>query len=443
VNCLETDRDEGSAPLADIEAFMSLLPAGSVLNDQDTLEIGGCDATELAREFGTPVVVVSELALRAQAIRYRDGLAQRWPASRVVFASKAFPCAPVERVLAEEGLGCDVVGRGELAIALSAGFEPERIYLQGNAKDDADFRSAVEAGVGTIVLDCLDDLDRLERFAPSGQRVLIRVNPDVHADTHEKVLTGHAGSKFGLPPTDVARVVDRLESGGRFALDGVHVHIGSQILDTVPFEQAVESVGKLGLFAVYDLGGGLGVRYTREDPELSIEDYLDALVGAARQHLPTDATILIEPGRSMVAQAAVTIYTASTVKHAARTFVAVDGGMADNLEPALYGTRFEATIANRVGSGQAVDLVGRHCETGDVLIPGASLREPVVGDVVVVPVTGAYCYSLQNNYNGALKPPVVFVNSGDAKEVVRRETVADLLRRDVHEDHSRLLGGSQ
>lgn len=413
------------------EALLGLFPPGTELTPGGELVIGGCRVTELAERFGTPALIVDEAALRARARRYADGLAARWEKSRVAFASKAFPCTAVYRLLAEEGLSIDVAGGGELALALAGGVDPASLVVHGNAKTDAELRMAVEAGAGLIVVDNLDDIARLERIVTAEQPVLVRVTPGIRPDTHAAVSTGQDGSKFGLTLPQAREAITRLRGSDRLRLDGVHVHIGSQILDTDPFARAVEAVARLGAFAVYDLGGGLGARYTYGDRPPSIEEYLDTLVGTARKVLPADAEIVIEPGRSMVAEAGVTLYRVVTVKHGIPTFAAVDGGMADNLEVALYGQRFEATVATRVGGGETCHLVGRHCESGDTLSAGVPLRDPRPGDLIAVPVTGAYCFSLSNNYNGALRPPVVFCRSGEARAVVRRETYDDLTRRDL------------
>ncbi|MFI8824707.1 diaminopimelate decarboxylase [Streptomyces sp. NPDC053431] len=415
------------------EALLGLFPPGTALDRDGTLVIGGCRVTELADVYGTPALLVDETALRARARRYVDGLAARWPASRVAFASKAFPCTAVYRLLAEEGLSIDVAGGGELTLALAGGVDPASLVVHGNAKTEAELRLAVDAGAGLIVVDNFDDIDRLERIVPAGaqQAVLVRVTPGIRPDTHAAVATGQEGSKFGLGLSQARQAIARLRASSTLRLDGVHVHIGSQILDTEPFARAVEAVADLGAFAVYDLGGGLGARYTYQDRPPGIEEYLDTLTAAARRVLPAEAQIIIEPGRSMVAETGVSLYRATTVKHGDPTFVAVDGGMGDNLEVALYGQRFEATVATRVGGGDPCQLVGRHCESGDTLSAGVPLRDPRPGDLIAVPATGAYCYSLSNNYNGALRPPVVFCRDGEARAVVRRETYADLLRRDL------------
>lgn len=413
---------------------LDLLPAGTTLADDGVPVVGGCRLDEVAAGAGTPALVVAEDALRARAREYADGLAARWPRGRVVFASKAFPATAVQRVVVEEGLGLDVAGGGEILSALKAGVDPRLVVLHGNAKLPEEIALAVEHGLGLVVVDGADDVDRLEATVPAGRvvDVLVRVIPGVTAETHDSVLTGHEDSKFGLAPADAARLIARIEASGSLRMRGLHLHVGSQILATEPFADAVAAVARLGEFPVYDLGGGLGARYTWADEPPSVAAYLDALVGAAHAHLPAEAELVIEPGRSMVASAACTVYTVVTVKRGRHTFVAVDGGMGDNLEVALYDQRFEAFL---VGAPERPDelcqLVGRHCESGDVLVRDVTLPRPEVGDLVVVPATGAYCFTLANNYNGARRPPVVFARDGAWRTVVRRETWEDLLRRDV------------
>ena len=416
-------------------AVLSLFPPGSALGEDGMLIVGGCRADALAAEFGTPVLVVAEQALRERAREYADELSTRWPRSRVVFASKAFPCTAVQRVMVEEGLGLDVAGPGEIVTALKAGADPATLVLHGNAKSGEEIAMAVEHGLGLVVVDNADDVDRLEATVPArrAQDVLVRVIPGVTADTHASVLTGHDDSKFGLAPAAAAELIRRIERSPRLRMQGLHVHVGSQILDVEPFAQSVAPVAALGEFPVYDLGGGLGARYTYADHPPGVGAYLDALIGAAHEHLPPAAELIIEPGRSMVAAAAMTLYRVQTVKRGARTFVAVDGGMGDNLEVALFDQRFEAAIADRVdaGDGEPVTVVGRHCESGDVLVDGIELPSPCVGDLLAVPATGAYCFTMANNYNGNRRIPVVFATGGAARLVVRRETLEDLLARDV------------
>ena len=422
--------------------LLDLLPPGTSLSDDGVPVVGCCRLDELAAASGTPVLVVAEDALRSRAREYADGLAERWPQSRVVFASKAFPCTAVQRVMVEEGLGLDVAGGGEILSALKAGVDPRLVVLHGNAKLPEEIALAVEHGLGLVVVDGPDDVDRLEATVPAGREVdvLVRVIPGVTAETHESVLTGHDDSKFGLAPADAAPLIRRIEASSALRMRGLHLHVGSQILQTQPFADAVAAVARLGAelgeFPVYDLGGGLGARYTWADEPPTVAAYLDSLIEAARAHLPAEAELIVEPGRSMVAEAACTVYTVVTVKRGKHTFVAVDGGMGDNLEVALFDQRFEAGILGRLGGDateelEVCQLVGRHCESGDVLIRDLPLPRPAVGDRIVVPSTGAYCFTMANNYNGNRRLPVVFARDGAWRTVVRRETWEDLLRRDV------------
>jgi diaminopimelate decarboxylase len=395
------------------------------------LHVGGCDVVELAERFGTPAYVVDVRGLRERAAEYLQAFRSRHEDSDVLFASKAFTCVPVLRVLAEAGLGCDVSTGGELHLARRAGFAPATMVLHGNAKSDDEIAAALEAGVGHVVVDSFDDVERLGRLADRPVPVLVRVLPGVAADTHPAIATGQAGSKFGLGLREAPRAIAALQALPRAELRGLHVHIGSQIVDLAPFEQAIEAIAGLGEFPVVDVGGGLGVAYRRGDRAPRLDAYAQTVVGAVHRHLGTDVRILVEPGRSLVATSAMTVYRVVTVKRDVVTHVAVDGGMSDNLEPSGYGTRLEAQIADRFDGEERCEVVGKHCESGDVLVSDWPLDEPAVGDVLVTPATGAYGYSLASNYNAVPRPPVVFVEDGDAREVVRRETYADLTARDV------------
>ncbi|CDO33701.1 diaminopimelate decarboxylase [Mycolicibacterium porcinum] len=413
--------------------LIGLFPPGTQQDSDGTLMVGGCRLDAIAEQFGTPAIVVDEGALRQRAADYLAAFRERWPRSDVAFASKSFPCTAVQRVMAAEGLHLDVAGGGEILSALKASADPARLVLHGNAKTDEELTLAVARGVGLIVVDNFDDIDRLERIVPAGHRqpCLVRVIPGVDAATHASQATGHAGSKFGLMPEDARAAIARIGASPRLRLDGVHTHVGSQLLNVEQLAAAVAPIAALGTFDVYDLGGGLGVRYTYAEHPPTLDDYAEAMVAQARTLLPPDSRIIVEPGRSMVATTACTLYRVTTVKRGVITHVAVDGGMGDNLEVSLTAQRFEATIANRVGGGETVSVVGRHCESGDQLIDAVALREPTVGDLLAVPVTGAYCYTMSNQYNGARRVPVVFAHNGTARLVVRRDTWEDLLARDV------------
>jgi diaminopimelate decarboxylase len=415
------------------DQLLGLFPPGSRLDGGGTLTVGGCRLDDVAQEYGTPAIVVSEDALRQRARDYLHAFRSRWPRADVAFASKSFPCTAVQRVMVSEGLHLDVAGGGEILSALKAGADPARLVLHGNAKTDEELELAVSRGVGLVVIDNFDDIDRLERIVPAGTRqpCLVRVIPGVEAATHASQATGHEGSKFGLMPDDARDAIKRIERSAKLRLDGVHTHVGSQLLDVEQLAAAVEPIAKLGTFEVYDLGGGLGVRYTYDEHPPSLDAYADAMVAQASALLPSGARIIVEPGRSMVATSACTIYRVTTIKRGIVTHVAVDGGMGDNLEVSLTGQRFEATLVDRVGGGETVTVVGRHCESGDQLVDGVALRDPAIGDLLAVPVTGAYCYTMSNQYNGARRVPVVFTRDGHARLVVRRDTWDDLLARDV------------
>ena len=417
---------------SDLEDLLALFPDTTGLADDGSLVVGGCRLDHVAAEFGTPVYVVDEESLRGQAQRYRRGLESRRPGSQVAFASKAFPCRAVYRLMAEEGLLVDVAGAGELLLALAAGVDPARIVLHGNAKTDAELAMAFDAGVGTIAIDGADEIERLDRMAHGRQTVLLRIRPGVDPRTHAGIATGQRGSKFGVPLEAAPGAIERIQASPRLHLEGLHVHLGSQILDLEPWAEAIERIAGLGAFDGYDLGGGLGVRYRRGQPAPELERYLDFVASAASRHLPDAARIVLEPGRSLVARSTTTVYRIVTVKRGEPTFVAVDGGIADNFEASLYmGHEFDATLVARVGGGDPVELVGRHCESGDRLASGVPLRDPRPGELVAMPMTGAYTHTLANHYNGALRPAVVFCRAGVARAVVRRDTWDDLLAREL------------
>lgn len=405
------------------------------MNERGHLEVGGCDAIELAREYGTPAYVVAEEDLRARARAFvQAGADAGHEDFGVVFASKAFPCSAVLSLFAEEGLWCDVASGGELHLALNAGFPAQRIVMHGNAKSVQELQMALEAGIGLIAIDNFDEIDRLAALAvpERPQRVLMRVTPDVRGETHEKISTGQANSKFGFSMDDVPEAIERVRSVDGLRLDGLHAHIGSQLFELAPFERAAAALSAIGTFPTWDLGGGLGVAYTSEQRPPEIEEYVGAVVRAAHENgLPADARLLIEPGRSLTANAGVTLYTVESVKRNVSTWVAVDGGMSDNLRPMLYGAVYEAHVASRLGGETRCVLAGKHCESGDVIVSDALLDDPRPGDIVVTPATGAYGFAMSSNYNGVPRPPVIFCKDGDARVVVRRESFEDLTARDV------------
>ncbi len=410
---------------------LSLLPPTATIDGND-LRIAGCSLTEIAAEFGTPAYVIDETSLRARARAYLTGLLSRHARGQICFAMKSFPSPSMVSILTSEGLGLDVVGAGELRLGLVGGADPRGIVMHGNAKSDADIQAALDAGIGYIVVDGFDDIDRIGAMAERKTPVLLRVSPGIESATHAALATGGKSAKFGVPVEQVPEALARMRAVPMIDLRGLHAHIGSQILELDQFEAEVAALAALGRFEVYDLGGGLGVRYEPGDVAPDIDDYLDRLVSAAHRHLGPDVELLIEPGRSLVGPAGLTLYRVVTVKQAGQLHVAVDGGMGDNLEHSLYGQRFSPLVVGRWNEPEVIaDLVGRHCEAGDIVTPHVRLNSPQRDDLVAVPVTGAYCFTMGNNYNAALRPPVVYCADGQARLGVRRETMEELLAREV------------
>jgi len=409
---------------------LDIYPPHAALVD-GRLTLGGCLVADVAEEFGTPAYLMDSAGVRERAQAFQDELTTRHPRSRVLFASKSFPTPSVMNLVASTGCGVDVAGLGELLAAQRAGVDPARIVLHGNAKSAAEIAKAIDMRIGYIVIDNLDDVARITRAASEPVPVLLRVSPAVDADTNEKMATGHDTSKFGIPSHQIEDAVARIRREPMLDLRGLHAHIGSQILALDQFEQAVAALARLERFDVYDLGGGLGIRYVPSDGAPTVEEYADRLVTAVHRHLGTDVELLIEPGRSIVGPNGMTVYRVVTVKRGVRTHVAVDGGMGDNMEVALYAQPFHPSIIDKSGRPEVCDVVGRHCESGDTFVVGHELVEPEVGDLLVIPVTGAYTFTLANNYNGALRPPVMFCEDGLARVAVRRETYEELLSRDT------------
>jgi len=406
------------------------------------------DLDALAAEHGTPLFVYDEDALREKMREYVEAFGP----DAVTYAGKAFLCTAMVRVVEEEGLHLDVATGGELHLALRAGFPAPRIVFHGNNKSDAELEAALTAGVGRIVADSHDELDRLERLGAAlgvTPRVLVRVTPGVEAHTHEFIETGTEASKFGFTVSGgVARAAAlRVAGSDRLDLVGLHCHIGSQIYVLDSYARAIQVVVDLVreladrdvAVGELNLGGGLGARYLAEDPVLDVAEYARVLQGAVRDGAGSVGVpvprIMVEPGRSIVAPAAITLYRVGTIKQipGIGTYVAVDGGMSDNPRPVLYGAGYEAYLPARIDAPRDLEctIVGKHCEQGDIVVAGARLPADVaVGDLLATPATGAYGYSMASNYNKVPRPAVVFVRDGVARTVVRRETLDDLLRLD-------------
>lgn len=423
-----------------------------------TLSVGGVSVAQLAAEYGTPLYIYDEETIRSQCRLYTTSLAKAHPRPRVVYAGKAWLSLALLKIIAEEGLSLDVVSAGELYVALKAGFPADRIAMHGNNKSPDELKMAIDANIGQIVvdnfyeIDCLEALtaDRAESFP-----VLLRLNPGIDVHTHEYRKTGIVDSKFGLgiETGDAERAVERLASAPGLDLRGYHAHVGSQIFEVEPF---VDTVHALFDFAAVmkqrhgivpdeiSPGGGFGIQYDTNDPEAPVEAYIQS-IGAAAQEAADRISIphpqfTIEPGRSIVGAAGIAVYTVGATKEipGVRTYVSVDGGMADNIRPALYGAVYSAEL---VTDGQErienpVTIAGKFCESGDVLIEKAALPQLTAGDTIAIPAAGAYSLAMASNYNMAPRPAVMFVSNGEARIVQRRETFDDLMRRDIVEQVS-------
>lgn len=433
-------------------------PPSAARDAHGVVSIGGVPATALRERFGTPLYVLDEQAVRARARRvlaaFRAAAAEHGVQARVYYAGKAFLSTEIVRWVTAEGLAVDVATGGELAVVLAAGADPARIGVHGNNKSVAELEQAVDAGVGSIVLDSTIELERLAVVAERRdvvQDVLVRVNSGVHAETHDFLATAHEDQKFGFALTDAAAVVARIRELPSLRFVGLHCHIGSQIFGTAGFEESAARVVELhaellagGDVPVLNLGGGFGIAYTSVDDPTPIEELAAGIAGAVARECEVRGipvpNLAFEPGRTIVGQAGVTLYEVGTVKpvrvsdELERVYVSVDGGMSDNARPALYGADYSVRLASRVSHAEPalVRVVGRHCESGDVVVDADYLPGDVApGDLVAVPATGAYCFSLSNNYNYVPRPPVVSVADGAARVIVRGETIPDLLARDA------------
>ncbi len=415
-----------------------LLSDTAAVSADGRLSIGGCDVLDLAEEFGTPLFIYDETHLRA---RCREAVAGF--GDGVAYATKAFLCTAMAQLAHEEGMHLDVATGGELHVALHAGVPADRLVMHGNNKSELELRMALEAGVGRIVIDSFDELDRIEALVGDGlaaPTVLLRINPGIEAHTHEYLQTGAADSKFGFGLTGgvAEAAIDRAAGSSAMELTGLHAHIGSQVFVVDSFVKAIGALAPLVHRAgarEFSIGGGLGVAYVEGESAPSITEWAEAVKSACAD-AGIESRILAEPGRAIVAQAALTAYRVGTIKpiDGVRTYVSVDGGMSDNPRPVLYGSGYEAFLprATSAERDQQVRIVGKHCESGDVIVQQASVPSDLaVGDVLATPVTGAYGHTMGSNYNMVLRPPVVLVQDGNARLVVRRESFADLTDRDV------------
>ncbi len=445
-------------------------PLTAQTNSQNHLEIGGCDVVALAREFGTPLYIYDDAHLHARAREIRAAFESRWRNALILYATKAYYSPYLARIFKDAGLGIDVTSEGEMAIARRVGLDPAKIYVHGNNKTPGEIRAALSLGVDHFIIDNLDEIDLLARLAAEMNmtpRVLLRLAPAIDPHTHRYMATGVAESKFGLPmltgmAMDAAR---RVAQQSRLQLVGLHVHIGSQVFELAPYRDAINAVvdfaeelrGAIDFdLQEIDLGGGWGVSYTGEEDNLSADRVAETIVSTLQvssskfqvSNLKPETSnlkLLFEPGRALVAQSAVALYTVGAVKEIrdVRTYVSVDGGMGDNIRPALYGAKYTARVANKMHPEQSrrmndaattrVAIAGRYCEQGDVLIEDVMLPQVSAGDLIAIPCAGAYQIPMSSNYNLIPRPAVVAVRDGNARLIRRRETIEDMLACETDE----------
>ena len=430
----------------------SLFPFTAEVNDAGRLDIGGCDATDLAAEFGTPLYVYDEATLRGMCAEFVGEFASRYPHSLVAYASKAFLNPAVGRIAIEEGLGLDVVSGGELALGQAIDFPPERIYFHGNNKTPPELELALDYGVGRVVVDSFHELETLNRLAGARgatQEVMLRLSPGVDPHTHVHTTTGILDSKFGfsVETGHAALAIRQALAAPNLDLVGVHFHLGSPIFELEPYSIAIDTVLTFvsqftddGLeLREFSPGGGFAIGYVREEPPPAIGDYAEVIASATRERCAAlglgTPRLVVEPGRSIVGRAGVALYGVGGTKDipTVRRYVSLDGGMGDNIRPALYDSRYEAVVANRMNDAPAetVTLVGKYCESGDVLIRDIELPALDEGDLVAIPSSGAYAPPMSSNYNMNPRPAIVMVNNGEARLIRRRETFEDLVRTEI------------
>jgi len=432
---------------------LDLFPITADINRHDHLVLGGCDCATLVRKYGSPLYVFDEATIRSQCREYLHEFKSRYRNTTVAYASKAFINKAVARIIKEEGMGLDTVSGGEISVAQAIGFDPVNVFFHGNNKSEAELSMALDWGLGRIVVDNLHELELLNRLAAGRNikaNILLRLNPGIDPHTHKHTTTGILDSKFGLPigTGQAEEAVKRALLLKNTVLHGLHFHLGSPIGETGPYRQGLEVVLKFAAamkarhsFNMKELspGGGFAVRYVSAAEIPSVSSYADSIVrnlisltsklGLARPRL------IIEPGRSIIARSGVAIYTVGSIKDvpSVRTYVCVDGGMGDNIRPALYEAKYEALLANKVNARNTrkITIAGRYCESGDILIRDIAMPEVTTGDLVAIPVSGAYCIPMSSNYNMVPHPAIVMVNAGRSRIIRRRQKYSDLMKYDV------------
>ncbi|MFC1865184.1 diaminopimelate decarboxylase [Chloroflexota bacterium] len=430
---------------------LTTFPLTADISENGNLLIGGCDVLELAAEYGTPLYIFDEYTLRSKCREFKTEFGQRYAETSVIYASKAFLNGALALILKEEGLGLDVVSSGELAIAKSVDFPMDMVYMHGSNKSAEEIGLALKYHIGRIVIDNLDELEILAATAEESGHIpdiLLRITPGIDAHTHAHITTGVNGSKFGIPLFDADEAVKRAMSAPSLNLVGLHFHIGSLITETQPYQDSIEIVldfaadmkEKNGLeLEELNIGGGFAVQYTLKEqvPPISLfaETLISGIIDKCRRLGLSLPMLTIEPGRAIVAQAGVALYSAGLSKNipGVQRYVSVDGGMADNIRPALYDSLYEAVVANKMleKETQKVTVAGKYCESGDILVKDIDLPPVSGGDMIAIATCGAYCLPLQSNYNASLKPAVVLLNEGKARLIRRRETFQDLTRCDL------------
>lgn len=438
------------APLDQRSPNQQLLPLTAKTNSRDHLEIGGCDVVELLQQYGSPLYILDEVSLRTACQQYREAFKTHYQGeSQVIYASKAWNCLAVCAIVASEGLGIDVVSGGELFTAIQAGVNPDLLYLHGNNKSTEELEYAIACGC-TVIIDNWLELKTTTNLAQGLGKcpnIMLRITPGIECHTHEYIQTGHLDSKFGFDPTEVESVFAFLSNQSYLNCIGVHAHIGSQIFELQPHQDLgkvmmawFKIAEKYGLdLKVLNIGGGLGISYTESDDPPSITDWVktvgNSVMAACKAEGLAYPKLISEPGRSLIGTACVTAYTIGSSKTVpqGRTYITIDGGMSDNPRPITYQSKYLAIVANRMGADndQVITIAGKHCESGDILIKDIKLPKTEVGDVLVVPATGAYNYSMASNYNRIPKLAAVLVDAGDANLILKRETYQDLIRQDL------------
>ncbi|MBI2305077.1 MAG: diaminopimelate decarboxylase [Chloroflexi bacterium] len=429
---------------------LALFPDTANINEKGHLTLGGCDTQDLAREFGTPLYIFDEATLRSRCSLFIEEFARRYPETQVIYAAKAFLCQTIALILKEEGLGLDVVSGGEMAAAHSVAFPMERVYFHGNNKAPGELRLALDWGVGRVVVDNFHELALLNSLARDGEQdIWLRLSPGIDPHTHGHTTTGILDSKFGfsMATGQAEEAVSKALAAPHLRLKGLHVHLGSPVYELEPYREAVEVVlpfaaamkERHGFFMEeFSPGGGYAITYTEDKVAPPIGDYAAVIATALKEEAATWdlplPRLVVEPGRAIVGPAGVALYTVGSIKDipGIRRYVSVDGGMGDNIRPPLYGSRYQALVANKAASPEeeTVTLAGRFCESGDVLIRDIALPELSPGDLVALPGAGAYCIPMASNYNMVPRPAIVLVFRGEARLIRRRETYEDLLNED-------------